>query len=119
MPIRMPIGVGFFTSEGISLARKKKKKVNEIAIKKCINNPHKANRAGLEKVFGSKAPLATPRKTCIGAVSLFINACIHAAVMSNAPAIKPAVNALVKNDLLIKVLVYIPDDKSRQFAAGI
>ena len=115
----MPIGIGYFTSEGISLAKKKKKKVNEIAIKKCINNPHKASRAGLEKVFGSKAPLATPLKTCIGAVSFFIKAWIHAAVMSNAPAIKPAVNALAKNDFLIKVLVYIPDDKSRQFAAGI
>ena len=73
----------------------------------------------IEKVFGSKAPLATPLKTCIGTVSLFINACIHAAVISSAPAIKPAVNALAKNDFLIKVLVYIPDDKSRQFAAGI
>ena len=115
----MPIGVGYFTSEGISLAKKKKKKVNEMAIKKCINNPHKASSPGLEKVFGSKAPLATPLKTCIGAVSFFIKAWIHAAVMSNAPAIKPAVNALAKNDFLIKVLVYIPDDKSRQFAAGI
>ena len=115
----MPIGIGYFTNEGISLARKKKKKVNEMAIKKCINNPQKASSAGLEKVFGSKAPLATPLKTCIGAVSFFIKACIHAAVMSNAPAIKPAVNALAKNDFLIKVLVYIPDDKSWQFAAGI
>ena len=115
----MPIGIGYFTSEGICFARRKKKKVNEMAIKKCINNPHKAKSAGLEKVFGSKAPLATPLKTCIGAVSLFINACIHAAVISSAPAIKPAVNALAKNDFLIKVLVYIPDDKSRQFAAGI
>jgi len=120
MPIRMPIGVGYFTSEGISLAKKKKKKVNEMAIKKCINNPHKASSAGLEKVFGSKAPLATPLKTCIGAVSLFIKACIHAAVMSNAPAIKPAVKALAKNDFLInRVLVYITENKSRQFAAGI
>ena len=72
-----------------------------MAIKKCISNPHKARSAGLEKVFGSKAPLATPLKTCIGGVSFFKYAWRHAATISNAPAISPAVNALAKNDLLI------------------
>jgi hypothetical protein len=33
-------------------------------------------------------------------------------VISNVPAIKPAVNALAKNDFLIKSFGYIPDNKS-------
>ena len=101
-PYIIPIGIGYLTNEGICFAKKKKKNVNEMAIKKCINNPHKARSAGLEKVFGSKAPLATPLKTCIGGVSFFKYAWRHAATISNAPAISPAVNALAKNDLLIK-----------------
>ena len=98
----MPIGTGYLTNAGICLAKKKKKKVNDIAIKKWISNPQTANSVWFGKVYGSKAPLPTYFKTCIGAVSFLIYACMHAAVMSNAPAINPAVNALAKNDFLIK-----------------
>ena len=75
-------------------------------MKKWISSPQTANNVPLEKVFGSKAPLATPLRTWIGAVSFFMYALRHAAIISKVPAIKPAVNALAKNDLLIKVLVY-------------
>ena len=102
----MPMGIGYLTSQGICFAKKKKKNVNEMAIKKWTSKPHTANNVSLENVFGSKAPLATPFKTLIGGVSFFMYACMHAAIMSNVPAIRPAVNALAKNDLLIKVLVY-------------
>ncbi len=98
------MGIGYLTNEGICFAKKKKKNVKEIAIKKCTNNPTSASDSGLETVFGSTAPLATYLKTFIGVVtpSLFIYAFIQAPVMSNTPAIKPAVNALAKNDFLIK-----------------
>lgn len=88
------MGIGYLTSEGICFARKKKKKVNEIAMMKCTSRPTAASMVSFEKVFGSTAPLATYFKTCDGVVPLFRYACMHAAVMSNAPAIKPAVNAL-------------------------
>ena len=117
-PYNMPIGIGYLTNAGICLARMKKKKVNEMAMKKWISNPHNANNASLENVFGSTAPLATPRKTCMGGVSFLMYAFKHAATMSNAPATKPAVNALVKNDLLIKVFwVTVPDYKLLVIAA--
>lgn len=77
-----------------------------MAIKKWISNPQTANNVPLGKVFGSKAPLATPFNTWIGTVSFFMYALRHAPIISNVPAIKPAVNALAENDLLIKVLVY-------------
>lgn len=113
----MPIGIGYLINEGNCFAKKKKKKVNEMAIKKWISSPQTANNVPFEKVFGSKAPLATPFKTCMGAVSFFMYALRHAAIISNVPAIKPAVNALAKNDLLIKVLVYRTDNKCRTIAA--
>ena len=82
-------------------------------------SPQAANNVPFEKFFGSNAPLATPFKTSIGVVLFLMYACMQAAVISNAPAINPAVNALVKNDFLITVLVYIPDNKFLRFAAGI
>ena len=101
-PYRMPTGIGYLTSAGICFAKKKNRKVNEIAIKKWISSPQTASRVGSGKVLGSNAPLPTPFKTCKGAVSLLIYACIQAAVISSAPAIKPAFNALAKKDLFIK-----------------
>ena len=102
----MPIGIGYLTNEGNCFAKKKKKKVNEMAIKKWISSPQTANNVPFEKVVGSKAPLATPFKTCIGAVSFFIYALRQAAMISKIPAMRPAVNVLAKNDRLMKGLVY-------------
>jgi len=97
------MGIGYLTNDGICFAKKKKKNVNEMAMIKWTISPTTASMVSFEKVFGSTAPLATYFNTWDGAVSVFIYACIHAAVISNAPAIKPAVNALAKNDFLITV----------------
>ena len=112
----MPIGIGYLTNEGICFAKKKKRNVKEIAIKKCTDNPNSASNVGLEKVFGSTAPLATYLKTFIGVVapSLFIYAFMQAPAMSNAPAIRPAVNALAKKDLLIKKFWFTAQTTNRQ-----
>ena len=72
-----------------------------------MTSPQAANNVPFEKVFGSKAPLATPFNTCRGVVLFLMYACMQAAVISNAPAIRPAVNALAKNDFLIKVLWFV------------
>jgi hypothetical protein len=96
------MGIGYLTNERNCFAKKKKKNVNEMAIKKCTNNPTRASSAGLEKVFGSTAPLATYLNTCIGEVPPFIYALIQAPIISNDPATRPAVSTLAKNDFLIK-----------------
>ena len=70
----MPVRIGNLTNEGICFAKKKKKKVNDMAIKKWISNPQTASNVEFGKVFGSNAPLATPFSTCIGAVSFLIYA---------------------------------------------
>lgn len=98
----MPIGIGYLTNAGICFAKKKKKNVKDMAIKKWISSPQTASNVSFGNVLGSKAPLATPFKTCIGLVPLLIFAFIQAAMISNEPAMKPAVKALAKNDFFIK-----------------
>ena len=100
-PYKMPIRIGYLSREGICFAKKKKKKVNEMAIMKWTSSPTAASIVSFEKVFGSTAPLATYFKTCDGVVPAFKYACMQAAVISNVPATKPAVNALAKNDRFI------------------
>ena len=74
IPYKIPIGIGYLTNDGNCFAKKKKRNANEMAIKKCTNNPNRESKAGLAKVLGSTAPLPTYLKTFIGVVtpSLFI-----------------------------------------------
>ena len=67
-PYKIATGIGYLTNDGIILATKKKKKVNDIAIKKWNSNPQAIIKFPLAAASFPNAPPAMPLNICSGVV---------------------------------------------------